>query len=350
MTVYQAVASYVPHDAVTEAARRFREILEPGVRERRVIADGISRELAGEAISYRSMERGRPEDVIVYHVSTDSPLASWLADRPERLIVYYHNLTPAEFLAPYDPRAARRLNRARAEASALAGFASAAAAPSHYSTADLRKWGYDDVRVLPYPVSLSGAQIDEKVLRALKAGKGAGGDLLFVGRLTPNKAQDDLLRAAAARSRRAAGSRVFLVGGTHLRLYERYLRELALKLGISTSSLVGPVSPQGLAAHYANADVFVSLSRHEGFGVPIVEAMAAGVPVVALRAAAVPETVGDAGLLLDSAEPALVAEVVERVLTDSDLRFELIEAGTERASDLTDPAVVRRSLTELVSA
>lgn len=348
MTVYQAVASFVPNDAVSEAARRFRDVLEPTGGSPRIIAEGISRRLAGEAIDFRRFGSGDPGDVIVYHVSTDSVLSAWLADRPEKVVIYYHNLTPSEFIEPFDPAAARRLERARREAASLAELAWRSAAPSHYSLRELNAWGYDSPRLVPYPVASKAVKSDQGIRRHLAAG-GRGFDVLFVGRLTPNKCQHDLLRALVALRLRVPEARLFLVGGTHLPLYELYLRRLAELIGLEDAIFAGSVSPAALAAHYETASVFCSLSRHEGFGVPLVEAMSAGVPVVALDEAAVGETVGGGGVLLPDAAPSLVAGVLERVCGDPELRLELAEAATERARSLSDAAVLRHSLTELVS-
>lgn len=349
MTVYQAVASFVPNDAVSEAARRFRDILEPAGGSPRIIAEGISRQLSREAVDFRSFGAGDSGDVIVYHVSTDSALAAWIADRPEKVVVYYHNLTPSEFIEPYDPEAARRLKRARVQAASLSDLAWRSAAPSHYSLSELDSWGFDSPRLVPFPVASKAVRSDQRLGKSLSSG-GRGFDVLFVGRLTPNKCQHDLLRALVALRRQVPEARLFFVGGTHLPLYELYLRRLTDLLGLEDVVFAGSVSPSALAAYYETASVFCSLSRHEGFGVPLVEAMSAGVPVVALDEAAVGETVGDGGVLLPSATPSLVAGVLERVCGDRELRLELVEAGTERARALSDAAVLRHSLTELVTA
>lgn len=349
MTVYQAVASFVPNDAVSEAARRFRDVFEPAAGSPRIIAEGISRKLAGEAVYFRQFGSGDPGNVIIYHVSTDSALSAWLASRPEKIVIYYHNLTPPEFIKPFDPAVARRLERARVEAASLASLAWRSAAPSNYSLSELKAWGYDSPRIVPYPVVSKAVNCDQRLRKRLAAG-GRGFDVLFVGRLTPNKCQHDLLRAIAALRKRISTARLFLVGGTHLPLYELYLRRLAELLGLDNTIFAGSVRPAALAAYYETANVFCSLSRHEGFGVPLVEAMSAGVPVVALDKAAVGETVGSGGVLLPDAAPSLVAGVLERVCCDSAMRLELAEAATERARSLSDAAVLRRSLTELVSA
>ena len=98
--------------------------------------------------------------------------------------------------------------------------------------------------------------------------------------------------------------------------------------------LTGPVSDAQLAAYYAQADMFICLSEHEGFGLPLIEAMRAQVPVIAYDAGAVGETMGSAGVLVRTLEPAVLAEVVARVATDKQLQGELRERQATRAAEL----------------
>jgi glycosyltransferase involved in cell wall biosynthesis len=112
------------------------------------------------------------------------------------------------------------------------------------------------------------------------------------------------------------------------------LRASIAALGLGDSvRMVGSVSAAVLAAHYRTADVFVCLSDHEGFCVPLLEAMHHRLPIVAFAATAVPETLGNGGLCLPDKEPAAVAHAVSRVLTEDALRTHLVRAGEERVSD-----------------
>jgi L-malate glycosyltransferase len=121
------------------------------------------------------------------------------------------------------------------------------------------------------------------------------------------------------------------VGTSASDAYSRFLRRLIESLALEDHvELVGSVSDTDLDAHYRAADVFVCLSDHEGFGVPLLEAMRHRVPVVALSAAAVPETVGDAGLLLSDKDPVRVAAAAHLVVGDPTVRSGLIERGVER--------------------
>jgi glycosyltransferase involved in cell wall biosynthesis len=111
--------------------------------------------------------------------------------------------------------------------------------------------------------------------------------------------------------------------------------------------ITGPVSAAALTAHYEAADVYVIASEHEGFCVPLLEAMHHRVPIVAYAAAAVPETVGDAGLLLDAKDAYTIATAVHRVVTDPELRAQLIAAGIERLREF-DIAKSRRKLLDAI--
>ncbi len=153
-----------------------------------------------------------------------------------------------------------------------------------------------------------------------------------MGRVAPNKAQHDVVKAFAWYRRVFdAGASLTLVGGVSAGSYWSALERFVDELGLSGAvRLAGSVSDGELEGLYRSADVFVCLSEHEGFCVPLLEAMAHGVPVVALGAAAVPETLGDAGLVLESKRPPLVAEAVARVMGDDALRRGLVEAGRHR--------------------
>lgn len=409
--LHQAVASFVPFDAVSEAARAFKRMLrQPDATHRfseyrpgSILAEGIHRSLRREAVRFDELGSGSSNDVILYHCSTDSRIVDWLLRRPERVVVYYHNLTPAHFFAPYDPRVAERLRRARRQLVQLASVAEAAAAPSEFSIKDLRDAGYRKVSKLPYPLGFASLPLAARPSRAREPsgrfwdedthiaetsrrfeiramarslcrklgplslrGTGLFGDpdrgdgsssrrggklrILFVGRLTPNKAQHQVLRLARVLSQVLVREvEPILVGATHLPLYERYLRALSDRLGFGPLPFVGPVSLDRLRLYYQNVDYFVSFSRHEGFFVPAVEAMASGLPLVALDRGAVGETVGNGGVLVPEDDVATFAGIVAELEDSPDLRSGLVEAGEARARELLDPRPVERGLAALLS-
>ena len=210
-------------------------------------------------------------------------------------------------------------------------------AVSAYNEADLRAAGCRRTTVVPVLVDLDRlvAPPDPRIVDRLEASKRDGGaDWLFVGRMVPSKAPHDLVKALwAYRRLYDPRARLHLVGSTPSRRYLAALRGFVADLGLRGAvRLAGEVTDEALAGYYAAADVYVSTSRHEGFGIPLLEAMRAGVPVVALAAAAVPATVGSAGVLLEEAEPSRLAAAVHRVVTDAGLRSRLVAAGHRQAA------------------
>lgn len=358
--VHQAVASFVPYDAVSGAAIRFRSILQraadsgcetSGFQSGAIVAEGIHRSYSSEAIFYERLERGDSDDVIVYHVSTDSEIAPWLEERPEKVVVYYHNLTPPFFFAPYDPTAARRMEKARLQLERLAEIAQGGGAPSEFSLRELRHTGFANAHKVSYPaLPLPGASPLPRTLGREAGSVGDPVEILFVGRITPNKAQEQLLRLTALLRKQGVACALRLIGGVHLPLYRRYLGELSERLGLGEAPFAGNVGPRELSRRYAEATFFVSFSRHEGFFVPACEAMQRGLPVLALSRAAVPETVGYGGVLIPEDDIAVFAASILEVLDAPDLYRHLSSAGIQRVQSLCDPASIQRELLEFLGA
>jgi glycosyltransferase involved in cell wall biosynthesis len=290
---------------------------------------------------------------MLYHLSTGSPMGPWMAEQGQGhpLAVYYHNITPARFFSRWEPEAARSVGAAREQLRRLAGPTRMAMANSSYSARELVAEGYGDVHVVPVLVDLAGFDTDPDP-KAMARLRTDGTRWLFVGRLAPNKCQHDVIGAFAVyRKLFDPAARLSLVGGKTSELYHRALQLLAVELGVAGAvDFADHVSFPELVAHYRSADVFVSLSQHEGFCVPVLEAMKFGVPVVALSSSAVPETVGDAGLLVGDPDPLLVATAVDRVVADPALRGRLTAAGRHRAETLSGPESARRALELLEKA
>jgi glycosyltransferase involved in cell wall biosynthesis len=285
-----------------------------------------------EAVKQHRDYRPRPGDVLVYHMAIGSVVADFVADRGQPLVVDFHNVTPAHFIEPWEPGAAYGCSWGRNQLHELAVTAELGIAHSHYSEEDLRHEGFVETAVAPILLDLSmfESEVDEARLHALQAAKdGGGADWLFVGRLSPNKCQHDLVKALAVYRRLYdPAARLHLVGGSSSDAYVTAIEGFAAELGLSDAvDIPGSVTPGELAAYYQAADVFVSVSEHEGFCVPLVEAMYNRVPVVAFGSSAVPETLGDGGVLLPSKDAATVAAAVDRVLRDRDA---VVAAGTAR--------------------
>ena len=342
------------------ACHQFVPMLEPGAVgqhtlevQRTLRAAGIDSEIFTEFL-HPSMEgRARlygeygtpawpahPDDTLLYQFAIGSVVASFLRSRPERKGLHHHNLTPPEMLAGWEPQVVPGLRWGRRQLVELASSVDFALAVSAFNRADLRDSGFRDVEIVPILLDVGAfdREVDGAKLRQLEADKADGGaDLLFVGRIAPNKCQHDLVKALVAYRRSVDPSaRLRLVGGSSSERYLDAVRTFAHSAGVGDSvDFAGSVSSGELSAYYRSADVFVSASEHEGFCVPLLEAMHHCVPIVAFAAAAIPETLGEAGVLVSSKAPADLAAAVGVVVHDDGHRRRLVAAGTRRLADFS---------------
>jgi L-malate glycosyltransferase len=274
---------------------------------------------------------------LLYQSSIGSPVYDIVAARSEPKLVNYHNITPAELLEQWEPNVGFEVRLGRAQLERLAPEVPLAVADSGFNEAELRQVGYAHTAVVPLLIDMTatGSHPDPALAHRLADAKAAGGaDLLFVGKVSPHKAPHDLVKMLAVFRRLFdPRARLHLVGSPLGETYARALASFVDALGLADAvSVTGSVDAGQLAAYYDAADVFVCASEHEGFCVPIVEAMGHGVPVVAYGVAAVPETVGDAGLVLPDKDPLRFATAVARVLSDDRLRSRLARNAAERVA------------------
>jgi glycosyltransferase involved in cell wall biosynthesis len=342
-------------DAIGNHALNVRQALRDAGWESDIWATVIHDAVASEARPWEQFDRLHPEPVaMIYHDSTDSPMIPWLRQRAHsgsRLATYYHNITPASYFKRWEPAVASRLEEARSQLCELAPSVELAIADSTYNRCELFQAGYANAVIGPVLVDLEAFHQapDERTLATLRSA-GCRSRWLFVGRIAPNKCQHDVI-AAFALYRKLYDPRAMLslVGGVSSPRYSDALKRLVTQLSLGDSvQITGRVSFGQLLAHYLCADVFVCMSEHEGYCVPVIEAMELGVPVVAFRAGALPETVGAGGILLDSKDPLAVAVEVGELLGDESLKEERVRAGRERASELSLPNTSKR-LVELVA-
>jgi glycosyltransferase involved in cell wall biosynthesis len=353
--VHQFVPSFARHDAIGNHVVQLRRLLREAGFASEIFYEHIDPALTGEARAYRECPAGADAGrLILYHASTHSGMNDWLIDAArsgQAVAVDYHNITPARYFSAWEPRAARSMELARAQLAELAPYLGTAVADSQYNATELEEFGVRGAVACPILLDLDDYHRapDPAVLDRLCSRAADGPLWLFVGRVAPNKCQHDVIAAFSVYHRlHAPGSRLALVGGVTSGRYQHSLERLAAGLGVDGAvDFVGSAPFPELLAYFAAADVFVCLSEHEGFCVPVIEAMELGVPVVAYSAAAVTETVAHAGLLLDDKDPLAVAEAVHHLLDDPDLRRETVAAGRARAGEFSFAATSARWRAEM---
>ncbi len=273
--------------------------------------------------------------VLLYQLSIGSGVADIFRERPERKFVNYHNITPADLLEAWIPAVGEEVRWGRAQLRDLAAVTEFAIADSEYNERELRDAGYHSTTTVPLlidPEDFTGSPDPALAARLARARAAGGADLLFVGKVSPHKGSHDLVKALAAYHRLYdPEARLHIVGGAISDEYRDAVLRFADELGLSEFvDMPGSVTHEELIAYYETCDVFLCLSNHEGFCVPLLESMYHRLPIVSYRSTAVPETVQQAGLILPDKEPARVAAAVHRVVEDGRLRDELAAAAADR--------------------
>jgi glycosyltransferase involved in cell wall biosynthesis len=332
----QLLAGYAEGDAISRDARRIRDVFRkmglagdlfaPGDR----IAEGCEHDCCA-----LDQYAGAADNVLIYHYSIRSPEEDIYARTPAKKIVKYHNITPARFFRGVDDGVASRLADARAGLGAVVRRADAVVADSAYNAAEITELGVSNVGVMPLFFSPDNDDVppDEEMLEKLGPPLR---NVLFVGRMAPNKCVEDLILAFGwLHACMDSAFRLVLVGSD--RSCPRYfalLRMLAGRLDARNVCFEGFLSESQLSACYKRADVFVCASRHEGYCLPLLEAMSHNVPVVARRACAMPETMDGAGLLFEGNDPKALGELLYTAATDSALRSRVLDGQQQRVEQL----------------
>jgi L-malate glycosyltransferase len=336
--LHQVLSGAGPYDAVTTQAFAWRDQVRGRGLDGGIYADAVDPRLEGVV----GLERLEPVDgdVLAIHYSAHAPRLRRLLGLPQRKLLVYHNVTPPGYLWRHHPLVAVQCALGRAQLPAYAAAAEVAVAVSAFNAAELEDAGARDVRVVPI-------LLDPERLEPSAAPPPRRGPLvLCVGRLVPNKRHDLVVSAFAAwRREHAPDAELLCVGEPLTPAYRRLLEEMA---GPGVTFAGGLPQPE-LNAAYLGADVLLSLSEHEGFCVPLLEAFHFGVPVVARPAGGMAEVGADAVLWTDDADPGVVAELLELAVRDGELREELRRRGRERLADYS-PERTREKLNAVLDA
>lgn len=352
----QVIPSLASRDAIGGHVLQLQALL----RDRGVRSDifyGVATaDRTDHGMPVAELGRSASDRILLYQLSIGSGVTDIFAARKERKFVNYHNITPADLLEAWVPQVGEEVRWGREQLRELAPMTEFAVADSRYNEVELIDAGYRSTATVPLLLDLEsfGGTPDPAMAKKLieRKRRDGGADLLFVGKISPHKGQHDLVKALAAyRALYDPAARLRIVGSPISEEYfsavERFLEELDL---VDAVEFPGSITHEELIAYYAHSDAFVCLSNHEGFCVPLVEAMYHRLPVVTYETSAVPETVLDAGVVLADKSPARVAAAIHRVVTDDALRASLAEAAEARVATFSLPVVREQFASALLSA
>jgi len=328
--VVQVLASLGYGDAIGQHALSTSRVLADAGFETDVYVETADPRLEDMTRDYRELvDTIRPDDIVINQFSLGSRASRTAYAVPSRMILTYHNITPPQYFLGEPPGLVRQTYHGRRELQAYRSRVDLALGVSAFNRRELDALGFSRTGIQPLVADFTHLDVPPDT-RILDTYDDDAVNILFVGRLIPNKRPDNLIRyfhAYRASSRRPA--RLLLAGShAHFPNYRDELYALAARLGVGDVHILGQVSAAELTALYDVADVFLSASEHEGFCVPLMEAFYKRVPVIARAAAAVPDTLDGGGLLYDTDDADEVAGLINAVVTD-----EILEARVLRTQD-----------------
>lgn len=331
MKILQMLPALMPGDAVGNDALAIEKVIREMGYDTTIYAGLVHEKLRSRGQNWDKLSVS-PEDVILYHQATGNDMCFQLEHFPCRKIMIYHNITPPEFFCGFSKDVQRGTEYGLRCTKYLADKVDCCLADSEFNKQDLLNMGYRcpiDVRPILIPFSDYQKQLDAATLQKYRDG---ATNILFVGRIAPNKKFEDLIRAFYYyKTEKNPGARLLLVGSCGgMENYDAALKEYVKTLGLADVVFSGQVSFPEILAYYRAADLFLCMSEHEGFCVPLVEAMFFGVPIVAYDSTAIASTLGGSGVLVKEKDPVFVGEVMHRVLSDEKLREQLIEDQKNR--------------------
>jgi L-malate glycosyltransferase len=351
MTINQWVPAAHQGDAIGDSARRVRGMLRELGHHSDIFALTIDDVLRDDIRRFDEAS-ARTGDVTIFHFALPSPMTQAFCELPRGRVLQYHNVTPAPFFAPYDAGISRLAVLGREQLRTLVGHTDVAVGDSEYNRRELEALGFRDTGVFPVavdPARIRGAVGRPALERVLSDGLS---NFLFVGRIAPNKKIEDHIKLAEVYKRYVdTDYRFIFVGKTDaVPRYYDMIRALITEFQMPHDRFIftGAVSEEELVSYYRTASVYLSLSEHEGFCVPLVEAMAADVPVLAYASTAIPDTLAGAGLQFAPKDLELAAELLAELAYDDEVRQRII-AGQRRRLEDFGPARLRQHLDHLLA-
>jgi glycosyltransferase involved in cell wall biosynthesis len=317
-------------DAITNCIFFVQSMLRSFGFASEIFAEHVDPALSGRI---RRLEELRiaEQDLLLIHHSMGHDAFPRLADLRCRKVLVYHNITPPRFFEEDDPFHSYAI-KGYAQLSLFRDIIESAIAVSPFNAHQLTRRGFDNVSVIPLLKDFAGIR-DAPHAKAPYYDEEAAFRLLFVGRIVPHKCQHELIDFIdRIRSLGRIPLELVLVG--HFDARERYklqLDEQIRRAGLDRHvKIIGRATDEQLFGWYRAASAYVSLSEHEGFGVPLIEAMAFDLPVVAYASSAVPDTLGDAGITLSDKAPAAILDPLFRLYEDRRFRSEIIRSQRRR--------------------
>lgn len=337
--IHQVLPTFIPGDAIGNEVIEIKKTLEKWGYVSQIYAETMHPDYAGLAKSAHELQNVGQRSILLYHYSIGSDLTNVVRRMPHQLCIIYHNITPHQYFLGVSEKVVALLKKGRQELPSLIDRADLALADSDFNRQELVELGFSRTGVLPLLVDFSrydGPCCTDTIHKY----NDSLANILYVGRFAPNKKLEDTVKIFGYYQKCInPQSRLFLVGSyVDTEVYTAYLFGLVRKYRLQKVYFVTDSNGQScktaeLLAYYNLADVFITMSEHEGFCIPLIECMCFNVPIIAYRAAAIPEVLGESGIMIVTKEFEEVGEMIDLLMEDTDFRKRIIQKQAKRLLD-----------------
>lgn len=340
MQIHQWLPGFASGDAISNYAIALQRIIKGWGYESEIFCPGrhVSPKVRSLCKDWETYpDYSNSQNIVIYHFSIGSPLSERFKTLPDKKVLIYHNITPDKYFRQINAEKALVLYQGREELRTLRDVPQLALADSEYNRLELEEWGYKNTGVVPPFLDFDGLN-SKPLKKVLNQYRDDWINILFVGRVTPNKKIEDIIKVFYYYKNAVnPKSRLFIVGSfVGMEKYCSFLRALALELNLPNVILTGHVTTPELVAYYKLASLFLCMSEHEGFCIPLVESMYFGIPIIAYAAAAVPWTLGGSGVLVYEKDFPMIAELIDVVLHNKE---EIVSGQKQRLKDFSKERV-----------
>jgi glycosyltransferase involved in cell wall biosynthesis len=338
MAIHQMLPDFGYGDAIGNDVLEIQKVLKEWGYDSEIYAQHVHSKLNGLARPFWDYKDvSSPNTILLFHFSIGSEVSEFVRRLPDRKILIYHNITPPHFFKGINAEVERRCAWGHEELKKLAPHFDLALGVSDFNRQELDRAGFRKTGVLPIFIDFNNYYLvqEEPLKKRLQDGKM---NILHVGRLVPQKKIEDLIKVFYLFQKRLfPESRLILVGtDSGVRNYSRALRTMVEALGLNEKVLfAGFASFRELITYYSTAHLYLCLSEHEGFCVPLMESMFFNLPVIAYLTGGIAETMGGAGVGLAQKNWEEIAELMALIIEKPNLRAEIVVRQKERLKDLS---------------
>ncbi len=330
-TIHQFLPVLAKHDAIGETVLEMQKsIIDMGYESEIFVEKPIepTKTITKSFTEYTPQKN----DLIIYHHSIGSALAKYLSELDQPKLLFYHNITPSKFFIDYDQSLVSELDQGREQLKLLSNSFKYAMAASGYNKNELTSYGFKNILDMQYFLNLerfNEIKPDQNILNSYSDTI----NLIFVGRRSPNKKVEDILKIFAYYKIFNQNSKLFLLGGSwSVEKYIKKLEKLKHELKINNKDIVSieSLSDKELKSYFQISNVFICMSEHEGFCIPLVESMFFNIPIIAYNAGAVPDTLGGSGILVNHKKFGEIAQMIDILMSNDLLKKQIIEKQNQR--------------------